>query len=118
MNKVFIKENALEQVKSSFLEISNLRGKFKQDISLLEERHSKELADQEIMFLREIEDYKKIIENLNKQQCQQTVVLENSNENSRVLLLKQLVSRIENLESKHKIREMELERELNETKYR
>ncbi|EFC50339.1 predicted protein [Naegleria gruberi] len=119
MNKVFIKENAMEQVKAAYSELNTTREKYRNEIQNLEERHNQEMKCQESHFLQEIEDYKNIIDNsATKQTHTLQLINENSGENSRILMLKQLISRIENLESKHKIKEMELERELNETRYR
>ncbi|KAG2382991.1 hypothetical protein C9374_004958 [Naegleria lovaniensis] len=118
MNKEYIKENAKEQVKTAFAEMNELREKHKLVIKDLEERHVQEMNYQERLFKEEIESYKHIIENTTKVNSKQEQIVEDSSENSRILMLRQLASRLENIESKHKIKEMELERELNETKYR
>ena len=120
MNKEFIKENAMEQVRAAYAELSGVREKHRLDVANIMERHTIDLKNQEQLFMREIEDYKHIIDNTTKPSpvVNELPVAELSTDSGRIIQLKQLMNRIETIESKHKIREMELERELNETKYR
>ncbi|KAL9647235.1 hypothetical protein ABK040_012587 [Willaertia magna] len=138
MNKNFIKENAMEQVKAVYSELNATKERCRQEVITLQEQYENKLKIQEERLMKEIIEYKQIVERLQTNnsplltaQLEQQLLLNNNinhnnnnniennniNETNRILQLKQLIAKIEQIESKYRIKEMEFERELNETKY-